>query len=391
MENIYRYKEFESPTVMKNGVGAIKYLTEEIKNLNISKPLIVTDIGVVKAGIVEKVEENLKGNNIKYTIYDGVIANPSIEVVGKGTAVFKANNCDGLIAVGGGSAMDTAKSIGVEVVHGGSILEYEYGKTPLTKHITPLITIPTTAGTGSEVTLWAVITDPERKFKFNVGGPLIAPHISIVDPELHISMPPGVTAGTGMDALCHAIECYTSHYAQAITNAVALLAIEYVAKYLRRAVANGEDIEARYYMAMGAQLAGLSYGSESAGAVHAMAHTLGGIKTDIAHGDAVGVLLAPVMRYNWMGEPEKFKRIAEAMGEDVRGLNVREAALKGVDAVDRLAKDVNIPSLKELGVSEDELDFLAEEAEKDPQTIGNPRDINKKGYKEVYIDAYNNI
>lgn len=388
MQDFYRYRSFEIPTIMKHGVGALEHLAEEVRELGITKPLIVTDKGVVKAGLIDMAISALEREKIEYAIFDGVVPNPFIATVAQGTESFKNNQCNGLIAIGGGSSMDTAKSIGVEISHGGSILEYEYGKTPLSKRITPLITIPTTAGTGSEVTLWAVITDPVRKFKFNVGGPLLAPHISIVDPKLHVTMPPSVTAGTGMDALCHAVECYTSHYAQPLPDSVALLAIEYCGKYLRRAVANGQDIEARYYMAMAAQLAGLSYGSESAGAVHAMTQTLGGIKTDVPHGAAVGILLAPVMNYNWMGEPEKYKRIAIALGEDVVGLTEREAALKAVEAVANLTKDIQIPSLKELGVSEEELEMLAQEAEKDPQTIGNTRDITRVGYLEIYRDAY---
>lgn len=388
MQDIYRYRSFEIPTIMKHGVGAVSHLAEEVRGLGMEKPLLVTDKGVVKAGLIEKIVQILEKASISYAIFDGVVPNPFITTVSEGTTLYKQERCSGIIAIGGGSSMDTAKSIGVEVSHGGSILEYEYGEKPLTERITPLITIPTTAGTGSEVTLWAVITDPKRNFKFNVGGPLLAPHISIVDPDLHVTMPPHVTAGTGMDALCHAVECYTSHYAQPLPDSVALLAIEYCGKYLRRAVANGQDIEARYYMAMAAQLAGLSYGSESAGAVHAMTHTLGGIKTDVPHGSAVGTLLAPVMKYNWMGEPEKFKRIAIALGEDVLGLTEREAALKAVEAVANLTSDIQIPSLKDLGVREDELDMLAEEAFNDPQTIGNPRDIDKAGYAEIYRDAY---
>lgn len=390
MINFYRAKSFQIPTVMKNGVGILsEQLSQELKNLGVSKPLLVTDKGVREAGIIEKVTDILEENNINYAIYDRVKANPSVETVGKGTESFTENDCDGLIAVGGGSSIDTAKGIGVEVTHKGSILDYEVGKNPLTERICPLIAIPTTAGTGSEVTLWAVITDPEREYKFNVGGPLLAPHVAIVDAKLHVSLPGEITAQTGMDALCHAIECYTSHYAQPVTDAVALQAIEYCSKYLRRAVTNHQDIEARYYMAMAAHLAGLSYGEESAGAVHAMSHTLGGIKPDISHGAAVGALLAPVMKFNWMGEPGKFKKIAQALGKDIRGLDEREASLKSVEAVENLAEDIGIPTLKELGVTEEEIPKLAKAAEEDPQTVGNPWDLDKEGYEEIYRSALN--
>ncbi|MFN2364488.1 MAG: iron-containing alcohol dehydrogenase, partial [Halarsenatibacteraceae bacterium] len=197
-----------------------------------------------------------------------------------------------------------------------------------------------------------------------------------------------ITAGTGMDALAHAVECYTSHYAQPMTDSVALLAIEYCGEYLRRAVANSADLEARYYMAQAAMLAGLSYGSESAGAVHAMTQSLGGIKPDVPHGAAVGTLLAPVMEYNWLGYPEKFKRIAIALGEDVWNMTDRDAALVSVQAVKELADDINIPSLQDLGVKENEIPKLAVAAEEDPQTVGNPRDIGRSSYEEIYYNAF---
>ncbi|MFO7815255.1 MAG: iron-containing alcohol dehydrogenase [Halanaerobiales bacterium] len=384
MLNIYDIKTFEVPTKLVSGVGSLKKLTELMLEQEISSPLIVTDKGIREAGILEKVEKILVENDYDYHIYDQVTANPDVETVDKGYEVFSNKNCDGLIALGGGSSIDTAKGIGVLTKHGGSIIEYEFGKKPLTKRITPLIAIPTTAGTGSEGTMWAVITDHQRQVKYNVGGPLLAPQIALVDPKLHLSLPPNLTAGTGMDALCHAIECYTSHFAQPLTDSVALLAIEYSAKYLRRAVANGEDLEARYYMAQAATLAGFSYGSESAGAVHAMTQTLGGIKPEIPHGEAVGTLLGPVMLFNWMGEPEKFKRIATALGKNVRGLSTRDGALAAVDAVFELADDIGIPTLQELGVKEEEIPKLAAAAEDDPQTIGNPRDINCECYEEIY-------
>ena len=384
MLNIYDIKTFEVPTKLVSGVGSLKKLPELMLEQNINHPLVVTDQGIREAGLLQKVEDLLNENNYNYYIYDKVKANPDVETVDKGYEEFSKNNCDGLIALGGGSSIDTAKGIGVLTKHGGSIIEYECGKKPLQKRITPLIAIPTTAGTGSEGTMWAVITDHERQVKYNVGGPLLAPQIALVDPELHLSLPSNLTAGTGMDALCHAIECYTSHFAQPLTDSVALLAIEYVAKYLRRAVANGEDLEARYYMAEAATLAGISYGSESAGAVHAMTQTLGGIKPEIPHGEAVGALLGPVMLFNWMGEPEKFKRVATALGKNVRGLSTRDGALAAVDAVYELADDIGIPTLQELGVKEEDIPILAEAAEKDPQTIGNPRDINCECYEEIY-------
>lgn len=384
-ERMGRLKSFEMPTVVKHGIGSVKHVGEEVKKLGVKRVLLVTDPGVQKVGLTEPVIKSLRESDIHVAIFDQVEPNPSIHTVAKGTAMYLENGCDGLVAVGGGSSMDTAKAIGVEVVHGEPVLNYEAaeGKKPLTKRIPPLTTIPTTAGTGSEVTQWAVITDPARQFKFNVGGPLIAAHLTIIDPELHVSMPAHITAGTGIDALSHAIECYTCHYAQPMTDAVALLAIEYIAKYLRRAVSNGQDIEARYGMAKAAMLAGLSYGSESAGAAHAMAQTLGGI-IPVAHGPCVAAMLGPVMEYNWMGEPEKYARIAQALGVNTYGMTIEEAAKAAVREVYRLVKDVQIPTLEEQGVPADMIPRLAQEAYNDPQTVGNPRDINVKGYEWIY-------
>lgn len=388
MKDLNHLHYFEVPTVMKHGLGAVKHLPGELAILGVKKPLLVTDQGVVKAGLLDMVLEPLKEAGVEYEVYDEVVFNPLLATVAAGTERYRKHNCDGLVAVGGGSSMDTAKAIGVEISHDAPVLEYECaeGKKELSKRIPPLACIPTTAGTGSEVTLWSVITDPERKYKFNVGGPLLAAHLALIDPLLHVSMPAWITAGTGMDALCHAIECYTGAYAQPQTDAVALLAIEYVGKYLRRAVAYGQDLEARYYMAMASMLAGLSYGSESAGAVHAMTQTMGGI-FPVHHGQAVAATLVPVMEYNWMGEPAKYARIALALGVDVFGLTEREAALAAVDEVYSLTKDIGIPSIKDMGVEEKDIAMLAQEAFNDPQTIGNPRDLTLESYEQIYKRA----
>lgn len=390
VEHMCTFQQFEVPTAIKHGIGAVKYVGEEVKNLGVTKVLLVTDPGIYEAGVTKPVENALKEAGIDIVLFNKVEPNPPVRSVAAGSALYKDTNCDGLIAVGGGSSMDTAKGIGVEIAHNGSVLEYEAaeGKKPLENRIPPLTTIPTTAGTGSEVTQWAVITDEERDYKFNTGGPLIAAHLTIIDPELHKSMPPHVTAMTGIDALAHAIECYTMHYAQPVTDAVALLAIEYVAKYIRRAYADGGDLEARYGMAQAAMLAGLSYGSESAGAAHAMSQTLGGI-IPVAHGQCVAAMMGPVMEYNWKGHPAKFARIAQALGVNTFNMSTEEAAKAAVNEVYELVSDLNIPSLEEQGVSKDLIERLSEEALKDPQTIGNPRDLTLKDYEWIYKRCFN--
>lgn len=383
-------RSFSIPTVMKHGLGAIKTLADEVKALGLKRPLIVTDPGIVQAGLLEEAATPLKLANLDYVTFDQVAPNPPIELVDDGAALYRREGCDGLIGLGGGSSMDTAKAIGVVASNGGSILKYEWASPqPIKQRIPPLICIPTTAGTGSEVTLWAVITDNERKIKFNVGGtPLIGAWVALLDPELTVGLPPAVTAGTGMDALAHAIECYTCAYAQPLPDSTALLAMEYVARYLRVAFAQGHNVEARYKMMHAAMLGGLSYGTESAGAAHAMSQSAGGLYPNVPHGPFTARLLGPVMEYNYQGEPEKFARIAVALGEDTRGLTLWQAAEKAVEAVLRLTEDVEIPTLQQLGLKEEEIPRLAQMAFADPQTIGNPRDLSVKSYEQIYRRAF---
>lgn len=383
-------RSFEVPTVVKHALGAIACLADEVKALGMQRPMIVTDSGLVRIGLADEVMNLLKAANLDFYCFDEVIPNPPIALVDRGAEIYAREKCDGLIGLGGGSSIDTAKSIGVVAAHGGSIGAFEWASpNPIQKRIPPLIAVPTTSGTGSEVTLWAVITDPERKIKYNVGGtPLIGAHVALLDPLLTLNLPAPVTAGTGMDALAHAIECYTCAYAQAWPDAVALQAMEYVGGYLRVAYAQGHNQEARYKMSMAAMLGGMAYGTESAGAAHAMSQTAGGVHDKVPHGPLTAWLLGPVMEYNYMGEPQKFARIAQALGEDIRGLSVWQAAEKAVEAVYRLNKDLNIPSLQQLGFHEDEIPLLAKIAHADPQTIGNPRDINYDGYVQVYKRAF---
>lgn len=382
-------RSFEIPTVMKHGPGAVTALADEVKALGLKRPLVVTDPGIVKAGLLDRAVASLKAANIEYATFEHCAPNPPIALVDEGAAVYQQESCDGLIGIGGGSAMDTAKAIGVLASNGGSIRQYEWADPqPIKKRIPPTICVPTTAGTGSEVTLWAVITDPERKIKFNVGGTAdIGAWVALLDPELTYELPAAVTAGTGMDALAHAIECYTCAYAQPLPDAVALLAMEYVGQYLRVAFAQGHNTEARYKMSMAAMLGGLAYGKESAGAAHAMSQSAGGVR-DVPHGALTARLLGPVMEYNYMGEPQKFARIAQALGEDVRGLSVWQAAEKAVEAVMRLTEDVEIPTLQELGFCEDGIPMLADIAFADPQTIGNPRDLTRESYVQIYQRAF---
>jgi choline dehydrogenase len=377
-------RSVEVPTRMVHGPGAVARLGELCRELGIRRPLLVTDRGVAAAGLVEPALGQLDDA----VLFDGVRPNPDIELVGEGSAAYREQGCDGLVALGGGSSIDAAKAIGVEVVHGGSIRDYEYGGEPISKRLPPLVAVPTTAGTGSEVTLWAVITDHERQIKFNVGGtPLIGAHAAVIDPELMLGLPPAVTAATGLDALSHGIECYTCDYHQPFNDAVALHAIELVGSWLRAAVEDGSNLEARTHMAHAATLGGMSYGTESAGAAHAMSQSAGGVH-DCPHGALTARVLGPVCEFNVPAAPERYARIALALGVDTAGMDVDQAAYSGVEVLEQLVEDVGIPKLTELGFSEDEIPMLAQIAYDDPQTLGNPRVLSVADYEDIYRKAF---
>jgi choline dehydrogenase len=374
----------EVPTRLVHGAGAITRLGEVVRELGVTRPLLVTDPGVAAAGLTERALEHLNGA----VVFDRVRPNPDIALIDEGAALYAESGCDGLVGLGGGSSLDTAKSIGVVARHGGSIVNYEWDHDPIVGRIPPLVAIPTTAGTGSEVTLWAVVTDHERKIKFNVGGtPLIGPHVALIDPELMLGLPPAVTAATGMDALSHAIECYTCDYHQAFNDAVALQAIELVAAWLRTAVDDGSNLEARTHMAHAATLGGMAYGTESAGAAHAMSQSAGGVH-DCPHGALTARVLGPVLEYNAPADPARHARIAQGLGVDTSGMTPLDAALAGVDELYRLTDDVGIPTMRELGFSEDEIPMLARIAFEDPQTIGNAREVDVAAYEEIYRNAF---
>ncbi|TML69226.1 MAG: iron-containing alcohol dehydrogenase [Actinobacteria bacterium] len=381
---VERVRAVEVPTRLVHGPGALAQLGDVAAALGITRPMLVSDPGVAAAGLVDRAVDALD-NAI---VFAEVRPNPDIALVDHGAEIYAAEGCDGLVGLGGGSSLDTAKSIGVVARHGGSILRYEWGHDPIEHRIPPMVAIPTTAGTGSEVTLWAVITDHDRQIKFNVGGtPLIGPHVALIDPELMLGLPPAVTASTGMDALSHAIECYTCDYHQPFNDAVALQAMELVAKWLRLAVQDGSNLDARTHMAHAATLGGMAYGTESAGAAHAMSQSAGGVH-DCPHGALTARVLGPVCEYNVPADPERYARIAQALGVDVSGKSPAEAALGGIEELYRLTDDVGIPTMAALGFSEDEIPMLAQVAFDDPQTIGNPREVDVAGYEEIYRNAF---
>src|SRR2546423_1225676 len=274
----YTLRTSQSPTRLVQRLGAIQELGSEASRLGMRRPVDVAEAGVKAAGLLEVALEARRRSDVEPVVFDKVRANPGVSLVDEGATDYGPRGGDGLVATGGGSPRTPAKGIGVVAAHNGSIVDYEWGHSPIESRIPPMIAVPTTAGTGSEVTLWAVITDPNRKIKFNVGGtPHIASWVAVIDPELTVKLPPAVTAGTGMDALAHAVECYTMSYHQPFTDAVALPAMEYVARYLRGAFSQANNLEARYHMSAAAMLAGRAYGTDSAGAAPASNQTAAGV------------------------------------------------------------------------------------------------------------------
>ena len=378
---------FYIPTVTLMGIGAHKELGEQIKSLGGKKPFICTDKGITKAGLTAQIAELIrKDAGVEPIIFDETIPNPTDKNVHDGLKIFKDKKCDMIISLGGGSSHDAGKGIGIVATNGGNIRNYE-GVNKSTKPMPPFIAINTTAGTASEMTRFCIITDTDRKVKMAIVDWRVTPNLAINDPLLMAGMPPLLTAATGMDALTHAIEAYVSTIATPVTDACALQAIDLISKYLRAAVANGQDMEARDKMAYAEYLAGMAFNNASLGHVHAMAHQLGGFY-DLPHGVCNAILLPHVERFNMIAKMSRFADIARTLGEPVDGLSQRAAAERALEAIKELSRDVGIPSgLKELGVKEKDLRVMAENAQKDACGLTNPRCPKLEEVIEIYRTA----
>ena len=380
-----RYYDYLNPSANFMGPGCVKDLGHRCELLNMKKPLIVTDdfLASVENGPVAQSLASLKEKGIESVIFTGVEPNPKIENCYEGLKVYQENGCDSIITIGGGSAHDCGKGIGIAATHEGYLADYA-GIETLTNPLPPVIAVNTTAGTASEVTRHCVLTDRSTKLKFVIMSWRIVPLVSFNDPMMMLSVPKGLTAATGMDALTHAIEAYVSVDANPVTNAAAIQSIKLIAQNLRQAVANGENIKARENMAYASFLAGLAFNNGNLGYVHAMAHQLGG-QYDMAHGVANAMLLPTVEEYNLISNPEKFRDIAIFMGKNVEGLSLMDAAHAAVDAMRELAEDVGIPSgLAQMGVKEEDFELMAENALRDGNAFSNPR----KGTKEDIINLF---
>lgn len=378
--------EFILPTKIKFGEGVLKGLGAEINTLDKKRPMILTDKGLIKAGVIDKVAQALAAGGFEdVLIFDEIEPNPRDLTVEKACQKAAAYRADLLIAVGGGSSMDTAKAVGVVLEHGGGIGDYE-GLDKVKKPITDLIAIPTTAGTGSEVTFWSVITDTRRHFKMSIGSPLTAPKLALVDPELVQSLPAAIVASTGMDALTHAIEGYTCTAAEPITDACGIYAIKMIADNLRDAVYTASK-EARANMLLASLIAGMCFGNSDIAGVHCMAEALGGLY-DTPHGIANAILLPYVMQYNVSANVDKYAKIAEALGEKVDHLSKRDAAYQAVAAVKKLNEDIEIPSIMDIGVQKDDLEELAQRSAVNVSAGSNPRKVGAKEFRLIFEGAF---
>lgn len=366
-----------------HGAGAIKEIPAEVKTRGFAKAFVCSDPDLIKFGVTKKVTDVLDEAGLAYEIYSDIKPNPTIENVQTGVAAFKASGADYIIAIGGGSSMDTAKAVGIIITNPefADVRSLE-GVAPTKKPCVPIIAVPTTAGTAAEVTINYVITDVEKKRKFVCVDTHDIPVIAVIDPDMMASMPKGLTAATGMDALTHAIEGYITKGAWEMTDMFHLKAIEIISKSLRGAVENTP--EGREGMALGQYVAGMGFSNVGLGIVHSMAHSLGAVY-DTPHGVANAILLPTIMEYNAPCTGDKYKYIAKAMGvegaEDMTQEEYRKAA---VDAVKKLSADVGIPADLKAIVKEEDLDFLSESAFADACRPGNPRDTSVEEIKELY-------
>ena len=389
IEQIYGYF---IPSVTMIGIGASKEVPNKIKALGGKKPLVVADKGITAAGITGQITEMLKAADMDCVVYDETVPNPTDNNVHEGVEAYKSNSCDSLITLGGGSAHDCGKGIGLVVANGGTIHDYE-GVDQSSKPMPPYVAVNTTAGTASEMTRFCIITDTSRKVKMAIVDWRVTPGVAIDDPMLMVGMPPALTAATGMDALTHSVEAYVSTIANPMTDSAAEKSIELIAKYLRPAVANGQDLEAREAMCFAQYLAGMAFNNASLGHVHAMAHQLGGFY-DLPHGECNAILLPHVSKFNLIAKVDRFVKIAELMGENVEGLSPREAAELALSAIKKLSSDIGIPAgLIELGkrygkeVKEEDIDVMTANAQKDACGATNPRIPTDMDVAAIYKGA----
>jgi alcohol dehydrogenase class IV len=368
------------------GVGAVDLAGQYASKFGISRPLVVTDPGIVAAGWADRVMRSLEAFDIEGVIFSDITPNPKAGEVMAGVAVYEAGGCDGIVAVGGGSPMDCAKGIGIVVSNGGHILDYE-GVDKIIVPMPPLIGIPTTAGTSADISQFAIINDTERKTKIAIISKTIIPDVALIDPQTLTTKSPYLIACTGMDAMAHAIEAFVSSAHSPMTDLHALEAIRLVHGSLLASLQNPDDMELKAKTMLGSMQAGLAFSNASLGAVHAMAHSLGGYK-DLPHGECNALLLPHVIDFNFSAAPERFRLIAETMGLDARGMTTSEVRAWLQHSMMEMREAVGIREhLAARGIRADDIPVLSGKAVLDPCLATNPKTANKRDIQVIYEEA----
>lgn len=377
-------KYFQTTPRIVMGPGSLNLVSGEIKRLRAEKVMIITDPGLVATGIVERLEKLLSEGGLEVSRFDSVEPDPRYEIAVEAAKAAEKAGADFLVGIGGGSPIDICKVTSILAGNPGPVSEY-FGVDLVPARGLPFMAIPTTAGTGSEVTPIAILSDEHEKLKKGIVSPYLFPSVALLDPELTTGLPPQVTAATGMDALIHAVEAFTSKNANSMTDMLAIQAMTLIFANVRTAFSDGANLAARSALLEGSLLAGMAFANAGVTAVHAFAYPIGA-EYHIPHGVANSIMLTPVMEFNMLGNLPKFARMAEIFGEPVEGLNPREAALKAVEALRVLSVDLHIPpQLSRFGVKEEHLPALAEGVMKVTRLLANnPRELTKEDAEEIY-------
>ncbi len=384
-KNITKPFSFEMPTKIEYGQGSVARLPEILKELGVKKPLFITGSGSTRKVLLPKATQHLDAVGMEYAVFDKIEANPKDYNVEEAAKFAIENGTDGIVALGGGSPIDAAKAASAIISYGGSLKDY-YGRWKVKGPVQPFIVIPTTAGSGSEVTFSSVITDTNETFKKTVKSQYFGPKVALLDPDMLVSLPASITAATGIDALTHAIEAYSCTESEPVSDACALYAIELIAENIREAVFNPSNMDARSAMLIGSTLAGIAFSHSDVASVHCMAEAMGSLY-DAAHGVCNAILLPYVMEYSLDHAVDVYSRIGRVMGSTAT--DDRQAAKDAVEIVKQMVKDIKLPTLKDIGIKAEDIDRLAEMSEENGSTPSNPRPMTKKEYVELFNIAIN--
>jgi alcohol dehydrogenase class IV len=382
-----RISLFRTPPRIVMGPGAIDQVAQEVRQLKAEKVLFVTDKGIIKAGLIQRAQDALAESKIGYAVFDGVEPDPRYEIVSDCLDMIRREKDELVIGFGGGSAIDIAKAGAVMATNEGAVADF-FGIDMIPKPGLPTLIVPTTAGTGSEATPIAILSDEGEKLKKGIVSPYLMPSVALIDPDLTLGLPPDITASTGMDALIHAIESYTSVNATDMTDTLAFRAMELLYENIRTAYANGTNLDARSWMMEGSLLAGIAFANAGVTAVHAFAYPIGA-EFHIPHGVANTLMLSHVMRFNLLGNVPKFAEIADAFSLNTEGLDDLEAADTAIEAIERLAEDLRVPRhLADFGINEKDIPGLAEGVMKVTRLLANnPRIMTLEDAEHIYKEA----